>query len=69
MATYFEARIAGEEPGYAAQAAQAALDLLDKLEAHLSRFRPNSALAQIAALMPGESMRLSEPVFACLVVW
>lgn len=68
MATYFEARIAGEEPGYAAQAAQAALDLLDKLEAHLSRFRPNSALAQIAALMPGESMRLSEPVFACLAI-
>ena len=68
MATYFEARLADEEPDYAAQAARAALDLADKLESHLSRFRPNSALAQLAALMPGESMRLNEPVFACLAI-
>lgn len=68
MATYFEARIADEEPAYAAQAAQAALDLVDKLESHLSRFRPNSTLAQLASLLPGETMRLSEPVFACLAI-
>jgi len=68
MATYFEVRIAGEEQTYAAQAAQAAIDLLDKLESYLSRFRSNSGVAQIAALSPGETICLSEPVFACLEI-
>ena len=68
MATYFEVRIADEERTYAAQAAQAAIDLLDKLESHLSRFRANSDMAQIAQLAPGEKMRLSEPAFACLEI-
>jgi thiamine biosynthesis lipoprotein len=68
MATYFEVRVADEERTYAAQAAQAALDLLDKLESHLSRFRANSDMAQIAQLAPGETMRLSEPAFACLEI-
>jgi thiamine biosynthesis lipoprotein len=68
MATHFEVRIAGEERIYAAQAAQAALDLADKLESHLSRFRSNSDIAQIAQLAPGEKMRLSEPAFACLEI-
>jgi thiamine biosynthesis lipoprotein len=68
MATHFEVRIADEERTYAAQAAQAALDLLDKLESHLSRFRANSDITQIAQLAPGEKMRLSEPTFACLEI-
>ena len=68
MATYFEVRIADEERAYAAQAAQAALDLLDKLESFLSRFRAHSDVAQIAELEPGETMRLSEPAFACLEI-
>jgi thiamine biosynthesis lipoprotein len=68
MATYFEVRIADEEETYAAQAAQAALDLLDKLESHLSRFRANSDITQIAQLAPGQMMRLSEPAFACLEI-
>jgi thiamine biosynthesis lipoprotein len=68
MATFFEGRIADEERTYAAQAAQSALDLLDKLESHLSRFRANSDIAQIAQLAPGEKMRLSEPAFACLEI-
>jgi thiamine biosynthesis lipoprotein len=68
MATYFEVRIADQERTYAAQAAQAALDLLDKLESHLSRFRPSSDIAQCAGLAPGEKMRLSEPAFACLEI-
>ena len=68
MATHFEVRIANEEKAYAAQAAQAALDLLDKLESHLSRFRANSDIARIALLAPGETMRLSEPAFACLEI-
>ena len=68
MATHFEVRIADEERTYAAQAAQATLDLLDKLESHLSRFRPSSGIAQIAQLAPGEDLRLSEPAFACLEI-
>jgi FAD:protein FMN transferase len=68
MATFFALRIADEERTYAAQAAQAALDLIDKLERNLSRFRANSEIAQIARLAPGEKMRLSEPTFACLEI-
>jgi FAD:protein FMN transferase len=66
MATQFQVRIAGEEKTYAAQAAQAAFSLTDELESHLSRFLANSGIAQIAELAPGEQLRLSEPVFACL---
>jgi len=68
MATHIEVRIADQERTYAAQAAQAAFDLLDKLESHLSRFRPNSDIALAAHLAPGEKMRLSEPAFACLQI-
>ncbi len=68
MATHFQVRIANEDRAYAAQAAQAALDLLNALESRLSRFRPASDIAQLALLAPGEKMRLSEPAFACLEI-
>ena len=68
MATEFQVRIAGEEKTYAAQTAQAAFALTDKLESSLSRFRPDSDICQIAQLAPGETLRLSEPVFACLEI-
>jgi thiamine biosynthesis lipoprotein len=68
MATHFQARIAGEERAYAAQAAQAAFDLVDLLESRLSRFRIDSDIARIVDLQPGEKMRLSEPAFACLQI-
>src|SRR5882724_2232613 len=68
MATQFQVRIADEEKTYAAQAAQAAFALTDELESHLSRFRANSDISQIAQLAPGEKLRLSEPVFACLEI-
>lgn len=68
MATHFRVRIANQDKPYASQAAQAALDLLDGLEARLSRFRANSDIAQIAHLETGEKMRLSEPAFACLQI-
>ena len=68
MATYFEVRVTDEERTYAAQAAQAALDLLDKLESHLSRFRADSDLARIAQLAPGEKLCLSKPSFTCLEI-
>jgi thiamine biosynthesis lipoprotein len=68
MATRFQVRLAGEDATYAAQAAQAAFMVLDDLESHLSRFRANSEIAQISELAPGEQLRLSEPVFACLEI-
>ena len=68
MATHFQARISCDERTYAAQAAQAAFDLVDSLEGRLSRFRSNSDIARIGDLAPGEKMRLSEPAFACLQV-
>ncbi|MBW8863551.1 MAG: FAD:protein FMN transferase [Verrucomicrobia bacterium] len=66
MATQFQVRIAGEEKTYAAQAAQAAFALTDELESKLSRFRANSEISEITQLVPGETLRLTGPVFACL---
>jgi thiamine biosynthesis lipoprotein len=66
MATHFEVRIAGQERTYAAQAAQAAFDLVDRLEAQLSRFRADSDIARCSELAVGQTMRLSEPAFSCL---
>lgn len=68
MATQFQARIAGEERSYAAQTAHAAFAVADQLESLLSRFRANSEISQIAQLAPGETLRLSEPVFVCLEI-
>src|ERR1700722_4691240 len=68
MATHFQVRIHCDEKMYAAQVAQAAFDLVNSLEARLSRFRSNSDIARIADLAPGEKLRLSEPAFACLQI-
>jgi thiamine biosynthesis lipoprotein len=66
MATQYQVRIANEDKTYAAQAGQAAFALTDELESHLSRFRANSDISQVAQLAPGQILRLSEPTFACL---
>lgn len=68
MATHFQVRIAGEEKDYAGGAAQAAFDLLARLEGHLSRFRAGSDVSQIAALEPGETLRLTTYTYACLEI-
>jgi FAD:protein FMN transferase len=68
MATHFQVRINCNERMYTAQAAQAAFDLVDSLEARLSRFRSNSDITRIGDLAPGGKMRLSEPAFACLQI-
>jgi thiamine biosynthesis lipoprotein len=68
MATQFQVRIAGEDKDYAAQTAQEAFVLASRFETLLSRFRANSEISQIAQLTPGETLRLSEPVFACLEI-
>ena len=53
---------------YAAQAAQAAFDLVDRLERELSRFLPNSDIARINHLAAGESTRVSPSTLECLVI-
>ena len=68
MATHFQVRIACDDRTYAAQAARESFDLVDSLESQLSRFRINSDIARIAHLGPNETMRLSEPAFACLEI-
>ncbi len=68
MATHFQVRIAGEEKAYAGSTAQEAFALLEKMEARLSRFRVTSEISQIKELKPGETLRLTEPVFACLEI-
>jgi thiamine biosynthesis lipoprotein len=68
MATQFQVRIADEDKTYAGQTAQAAFALTDRLESELSRFQANSDISRLARLAPGESLRVSEPVFACLEI-
>jgi thiamine biosynthesis lipoprotein len=68
MATVFEAHIVHADAGYAAQAAQAAFDLADRLERELSRFLPNSDIGRINHLEPGGHARVSPSTMECLVI-
>src|SRR4029450_13879982 len=51
---------------YAAQAAQAAFDLVDRLERELSRFLPNSDITRVNHLAAGESTRVAATTLECL---
>jgi thiamine biosynthesis lipoprotein len=53
---------------YAAQAAQATFDLVDRLERELSRFLPNSDITRINHLDAGKSTRVSASTLECLVI-
>jgi thiamine biosynthesis lipoprotein len=66
MGTVFEVRAEHPDPAYAAQAAQAAFALVDRLEQDLSRFLPNSDVARVNALGAGEAVRVSPATFECL---
>ncbi|CAN5424580.1 FAD:protein FMN transferase [soil metagenome] len=66
MATRFEIIIADCDPDYAGQASDAAFKDIDELEAVLSRYRPDSDLARIAALRPGHQLGISLATFDCL---
>lgn len=68
MATVFEVFTGHPDGGYAAQAAQAAFDIVDRLEQHLSRFVPNSDIARINDLAAGESTTISPSTFECLTI-
>src|SRR3954447_11455892 len=68
MATYFEIYAAHRDRPYAAQAAQAAFDLVDRLERDLSRFLPNSDIARINHLSPGAATPVSPSTLECLLI-
>ena len=68
MNTVFEVYAAHADAQYAAQAAQAAFALVDRLEGELSRFRPNSDITRVNHLTAGESVRVGEAALECLVI-
>lgn len=68
MATVFEVHCAHADAGYARQAAQAAFDLVDRLERDLSRFVANSDVSRINHLTAGESTRVSPWTMECLEI-
>lgn len=66
MATTFEVSIVQEDALYAKQAAHAAFDEVNRLEAQLSRFIENSDISQINGLPANQPLRLGLPAFECL---
>ena len=68
MATVFEVHCAHGDARYARQAAEAAFDLVDRLEQELSRFIANSDVSRVSALSAGESTRVSPTTLECLAI-
>jgi thiamine biosynthesis lipoprotein len=68
MNTVFEVYAAHGDERYAAQAAQAAFALVDRLEGELSRFRSNSDITRVNQLALGESARVGEAALECLLI-
>jgi FAD:protein FMN transferase len=68
MNTVFEVYAAQGDGRYAAQAAQAAFALVDRLEGELSRFRPNSDITRINDLRAGERAPVGEAALECLLI-
>lgn len=66
MATIFEVIILHPDAHYAEQAAWAAFDELERLEAELSRFIENSDISRINNLTPKGSLRVGPAAFECL---
>jgi thiamine biosynthesis lipoprotein len=70
MATVFEVLCAHADPRYAAQAAQAAFELVDRLEQLLSRFLENSDIARVNHLAAGQGTPVSPWTMECLeIAW
>ncbi len=66
MATPFEILIAHDDAEYAAKAARAAFDGLDRLENQLSRFIENSDISRINKQPPNEPVRIGLGAFECI---
>jgi len=68
MATTFEVIVVHDDERYAQQAAAAAFEDVDRLEAELSRFIENSDISRINELAVGEPLVLGLPTFECLEI-
>lgn len=66
MSTWWQVRISGGEAMYAAQAAQAAFAVADRMERLMSRFRDDSEISAIAGLPDGGRRRIPKELFDCL---
>jgi len=66
MATTFEIFIQHDDARYAQQAARAAFEELDKLDAELSRFIENSDISRINNLADERPLRIGPAAFECL---
>jgi thiamine biosynthesis lipoprotein len=66
MATVFEVMIVDEDPAFAAGAALAAFEEIDRLEQDLSRYSANSDIARINNLLPNGSVQVGLETFQCL---
>jgi thiamine biosynthesis lipoprotein len=66
MATEFEIMIAGEAPSFAAGAARAAFEEIDRIEQELSRHAGNSDITRINNLEPHGTARVGIDAFECL---
>jgi thiamine biosynthesis lipoprotein len=68
MATLFEIQCVHPAASYARQAAQAAFDLVDRLEQEQSRFVANSDVSRINHLSAGQGTRVSPSTMECLQI-
>jgi FAD:protein FMN transferase len=68
MATVFEVLCEHEDQSYAAQAARAAFDLIDRLETELTGFRASSDVTRINRLRPGEKTAVGMWTMDCLLI-
>lgn len=68
MATTFEVIIVHEDEHYAAQAAAAAFEEVDRLEGELSRYIENSDISRINNYFSGEPLLLGLDAFDCLEI-
>lgn len=66
MAAHFSVQVVHDQPQYARQAVAAAFELLDMLEAQLSRFVEGSDVWRINRLRPGETAVVALDTFRCL---
>ncbi len=68
MATTYEVIVVHDDERYAGQAAAAAFEEVDRLEAELSRFIENSDISRINNLAVGERLVLGLATFECLEI-
>ena len=68
MATTFEVIVVHKDERYASQAAAAAFEEVDRLEAELSRFIENSDVSRINSARLGERLVLGLATFECLEI-